>query len=73
MIELTERERLLITYGLLELEGQCYGGELHYDTEDALGGTPDGEEVRAVMDKVKEKYADDKTTKPSGPEVSPSV
>jgi hypothetical protein len=50
---LTQREKLLITYALYIMEGQCAGRDLHYEIEDELGGTPDPTEVRDLMNKVK--------------------
>ena len=53
-IELSEREIQLITYGLFILEGQCIGGDLHYEIEDELkekGGVPKNDEVRTLMDR----------------------
>jgi len=49
----TEREQLLIVNALYILEGQCIGEELHYELEGEFGGIPDHEEVRALMDKIK--------------------
>ncbi len=53
-VSLTERERELITTGLYLLEGDCYGDELHPDLAHDLGGTPKGEEVRELLDKIRE-------------------
>lgn len=49
-----ERERELIIKALYMLETAYYAKELHYEIEDELGGTPDPDEVRALMDRVKE-------------------
>lgn len=49
---LSLREKKLILAGLGILEDRCIGDELHYDLVDELGGTPDDEEVRALMDKL---------------------
>lgn len=46
-----ERETELITHGLYMLESACHGEELHHDTERELGGTPDPDEVRTLMDR----------------------
>jgi len=47
----TEREAELITHGLYMLESACSNEELHYDTESELGGTPDPDEVRTLMER----------------------
>ena len=52
MVELNNREKELITNALYILEDQCMGDELHPDIENDLGGTPDPDEVRALMDKI---------------------
>jgi len=52
-MKLTKREKDLITNALYIMEGQCYGDELHPDIAKELGGTPDGEEIRALMDKIR--------------------
>lgn len=46
-----ERETELITHTLYTFEGLCYGKELHHDAERELGGTPDPDEVRTLMDR----------------------
>lgn len=46
------REKLLTTNALYMLESACHGEELHYDMESELGGTPEPDEVRALMDKI---------------------
>ena len=55
-MELTEREKLLITNGLYILECQCRGDELDHDLVHDLGGTPKPKEVRALMNKVEVNY-----------------
>lgn len=50
----SKRETDLITHGLYMLESACYGDELHYDIKDGLGGTPDPDEVRAIMDRFRD-------------------
>ena len=52
-MELIQREKQLITYALYIMEGQCAGGDLHYEIEDELGGTPDPDEIRNLMNKIK--------------------
>lgn len=47
---LTEREQDLITTALYLLEEQ--GDELHHDLASDLGGSPDPDEVRELMDKI---------------------
>lgn len=47
----SKREIELITHGLYMLESACYGEELHYDAESELGGTPNPDEVRTLMDR----------------------
>ncbi len=64
MMELTKREKQLIIYGLFILEGQCLGGDLHYEIEDELkedGGVPEEEEIRDLMGRV-EKVIPKETT-----------
>lgn len=46
------REQKLIKYGLLVLEGLCFANELHHEVESELGGTPDPDEVRKLMEKI---------------------
>jgi len=46
------RQQLLITNALYLLEGLCYGNELHHDMESELGGTPNPDEVRSLMDHI---------------------
>ncbi len=53
-MEFTQREKDLITNALYIMEGQCYGDELYYGIADDLGGTPNGEEVRTLMNKVED-------------------
>lgn len=58
-MKLTEREKLLIEYGLFVLENQCFndGEDLHYEIRDELeenGGVPDSDETRALMKKIKD-------------------
>lgn len=48
--ELNMRELSLIYHALGILEDQCYGHDLHFETEDELGGTPNPEDVRKLMD-----------------------
>lgn len=50
----SKRETDLIAHGLYMLESACYGEELHYDTKRELGGTPDPDEVRAIMDRFRD-------------------
>ncbi len=63
-MELTEREKTLITYGLFTLENQCFndGDELPHEVREELierGGVPDADETRALMEKIeKEKSSD---------------
>lgn len=57
-MELTEREKVLIEYGLFVLENQCFndGEDLHYEIKNELderGGVPDSDETRALMAKFK--------------------
>lgn len=52
-MEFTERENLLIVNALHELESQCYADEVHPEKVSELGGTPDPEEVRRLMDRFK--------------------
>lgn len=58
-MELTDREKDLITSALHILETACIGDELHPDTADDLGGTPDDEEVRSLMDKIDKEIKDE--------------
>ena len=53
-MEFTKREIDLITSSLYMLECACYGEELPSGTEDDLGGTPNPDEVRTLMDRFKE-------------------
>ena len=48
----SERETDLIMYGLYMLESVRYGDELTFAERD-LGGTPDPDEVRAIMDRFR--------------------
>lgn len=52
----SKRETDLITHGLYMLESACYGEELQNVVERAvlLGGTPDPDEVRAIMDRFRD-------------------
>ncbi len=57
-MKLTEREKVLIGYGLFVLENQCFnnGEDLHHEIKDELeerGGVPDSAETRALMGKIK--------------------
>lgn len=54
-IELTEREKLLIEYGLYVLECQCHAQELEPAVKDELNGTPESDEIRQLMSKFKDK------------------
>lgn len=47
-MNLNLREQLLITNALYMMEGE----DLHHEMESELGGTPDPDEVRALMDKI---------------------
>ncbi len=56
-MQLTEREKTLITYGLFTLENQCFndGDELPHEVREELierGGVPDCDETRALMEKI---------------------
>ena len=53
-LELSAREKDLITSALYIMESQCAGDELHHEIADDLGGTPDHEEIRTLMDKIEE-------------------
>ncbi len=59
-MELNDREKTLITYGLFVLENQCFndGEDLHHEIRDELiekGGVPDCDGTRALMEKIKGK------------------
>ncbi len=58
-MELNDREKILITYGLFVLENQCFndGEDLHHEIKDELiekGGVPDADETRELMGKIEE-------------------
>lgn len=53
-MKLSEREKNLITTALFILESQCIGDDLYFGIEDDLGGRPDPDEVRALMEKFKD-------------------
>ena len=57
-MDFTQREKDLITTALYQLEGDCYGDELHFEAVDDLGGTPDGKEVRTLMKRFMESSND---------------
>ncbi len=46
------RYAALINTGLYMLESACYGDELHYELADSLGGSPEPEEIRTLMEKI---------------------
>ena len=52
-LNLSDREKLLLTNALYILENQCYGDELHHEVEDELDGVPNPDEIRALMNKIK--------------------
>lgn len=47
----SDRETKLVTNALFILESDCFGHELDHDMERELGGTPDPDEVRTLMDR----------------------
>jgi len=49
---LNERERELVLQALYMLEGGCHAEELDFDTITELGGTPDPDEVRELMERL---------------------
>ena len=53
MKDLTEREKLLITNGLYMLECACRGKELGSTLKEEFGGTPNPDEVRQLMDRIR--------------------
>ncbi len=50
--ETNKREQALIRVGLYLLESNCGGDELHHELVDDLGGTPEPEEIRTLIDKI---------------------
>ena len=58
MVAFSEREKLLIRSALHILAGQCVGDEMHYETESDLGGVPDPDEVRTLLERFKNDMAD---------------
>ena len=53
MKDFTEREKLLITNGLYMLECACRGEDLDTVVKEEFGRTPDPEEVRQLMDRIR--------------------
>lgn len=51
-MKLTQREKDLIQTGLYMLESACIVDELDYESAEDLGGIPDSEEVRLLMEKI---------------------
>jgi len=51
--KLNKREIDLITKALYIMEGQCAGDDLNWELEDELDGTPDPDEVRILMEKIR--------------------
>jgi len=51
-MDLTEREKDLIAVALSILEGNCVRNELHYECEADLGGLPNPDEVRALLERI---------------------
>jgi len=53
-MDLTQRETDLITTALYLLESDCISMDLDYELADELGGIPEQQEVRELMDKLKQ-------------------
>jgi len=48
----TERQRQLILNALTIMHGDCYDDTLHEEAVEALGGTPDEQEVMKLINKL---------------------
>jgi len=53
-MNLTQREKDLITTALYLLEIACVSTDLDYELADDLGGIPEQQEVRELMDKLEQ-------------------
>ncbi len=51
-MELTQREKDLITQALYMMETLCIGHDLPCEVEDSLHGTPEDDEVRNLMMRI---------------------
>lgn len=53
-MELNDREKLLIQNALFILECQCLDDGINYDIkQDLMGGVPDIDEIRALINKIR--------------------